>query len=211
MARSLTKQQIEEIINGMHYPYPQGKIRHELEKNLRRRLRKELSTVKLIPKLFPAYKDEVVRQFYHALVPPGEMVGTLAAQAIAQPTTQLTLNSFHLAGVTSQSTVTGVPRISEILNATKNPRMPCMTVYLKDAPEFAVVYNFAYQRLLEIKLEDVVQTWEIVKPKKPSWWRSIELALSKLEAHGDTTSWILRVTCDREKLYRSRLSLQLNT
>ena len=51
------------------------------------------------------------------------MVGVIAGQSIGEPTTQMTLNTFHLAGVGSKSNVTrGVPRIEELLRLTKNPK-----------------------------------------------------------------------------------------
>ena len=71
-----------------------------------------------------------------ALVNPGEMVGIIAAQSIGEPTTQLTLNTFHFAGVASKSNVTrGVPRIEEILSLSENPRNPSLTIYLKSNEE----------------------------------------------------------------------------
>ena len=66
-----------------------------------------------------------------ALVAPGEMVGMIAAQSIGEPTTQLTLNTFHFAGVGSKSNVTrGVPRIEEILSLSDNPKSLSCTIYL---------------------------------------------------------------------------------
>ena len=57
----------------------------------------------------------VLLRYQEAIVHPGEMVGVIAGQSIGEPTTQLTLNTFHLAGVASKSNVTrGVPRIEEI-------------------------------------------------------------------------------------------------
>ena len=51
------------------------------------------------------------------------MVGMVAAQSIGEPTTQMTLNTFHFAGVASKSNVTrGVPRIEEILSLSENPK-----------------------------------------------------------------------------------------
>ena len=56
-------------------------------------------------------------------------MGVIAGQSIGEPTTQLTLNTFHLSGVASKSNVTrGVPRIEEILRLTKNPKNPSLTV-----------------------------------------------------------------------------------
>ena len=72
-------------------------------------------------------------EYKNALCNPGEMVGLIAAQSIGEPTTQMTLNTFHFAGVASKSNVTrGVPRIEEILSLSENPKQPSTTVYLKE-------------------------------------------------------------------------------
>ena len=75
--------------------------------------------------------EEVVSTYKKAIVAPGEMVGIIAAQSIGEPTTQMTLNTFHFAGVASKSNVTrGVPRIEEILSLSANPKNPSCTIYL---------------------------------------------------------------------------------
>jgi DNA-directed RNA polymerase II subunit RPB1 len=57
------------------------------------------------------------------------MVGVLAAQSIGEPATQMTLNTFHLAGVTAKTTTKGVPRLKEILNVAENIKTPNMRVF----------------------------------------------------------------------------------
>ena len=74
----------------------------------------------------------IINSYKKAIVAPGEMVGIIAAQSIGEPTTQMTLNTFHFAGVASKSNVTrGVPRIEEILSLSENPKNPSCTIYLK--------------------------------------------------------------------------------
>ena len=68
--------------------------------------------------------------FHRARVEPGDMVGLIAAQSIGEPATQLTLNTFHLAGV-STNAIRGVPRIDELLTLTKKPRHYSMHVVLR--------------------------------------------------------------------------------
>lgn len=60
--------------------------------------------------------EEVIFRFTQAIVHPGEMVGSLAAQSIGEPATQMTLNTFHFAGVSSKNVTLGVPRLNEIIN-----------------------------------------------------------------------------------------------
>jgi DNA-directed RNA polymerase II subunit RPB1 len=59
-------------------------------------------------------------------------VGIIAAQSIGEPSTQMTLNTFHLAGVAAKSNVTrGVPRLKELLKVTQNPKAISLTVTLR--------------------------------------------------------------------------------
>lgn len=67
-----------------------------------------------------------------AQVPPGEMVGVQAAQSIGQPATQMTLNTFHLAGVSAKNVTLGVPRLNELLNVAKTVKTPRMSVYMHE-------------------------------------------------------------------------------
>ena len=64
------------------------------------------------------------------------MVGTITAQSIGEPATQMTLNTFHFAGVAAKSNVTrGVPRLKELLSVSKNIKNPSLSIYLKDIHE----------------------------------------------------------------------------
>jgi len=98
-----------------------------------------------------------------AIVHPGEMVGVIAGQSIGEPTTQLTLNTFHLSGVSSKSNVTrGVPRIEEILRLTPNPKNPSLTVHLKAADEGQQEKATTYATMLEhTRLVDVIKSIQI--------------------------------------------------
>ena len=61
-------------------------------------------------------------KFMRAKIEPGTAVGAVAAQSIGEPGTQMTLKTFHFAGVASMNITQGVPRIKEIINAAKNIR-----------------------------------------------------------------------------------------
>lgn len=57
-------------------------------------------------------------------------MGAIAAQSIGEPTTQMTLNTFHFAGVSDRNVTLGVPRLQEILDASKNIKTPSCTIVL---------------------------------------------------------------------------------
>ena len=98
---------------------------------------KELLTVKRFNRKTLISLLEMITYVYkNAIVAPGEMVGMIAAQSIGEPTTQMTLNTFHFAGVASKSNVTrGVPRIEEILSLSDNPKNPSVTICLSKDQE----------------------------------------------------------------------------
>ena len=107
--------------------------------------------------------ETIVLKYKQSLVHPGEMVGVIAGQSIGEPTTQLTLNTFHLSGVASKSNVTrGVPRIEEILRLTKNPKNQSMTVHLKPIDETDADKASQYANMIErTTLIDVVKSVQI--------------------------------------------------
>ncbi|MFW5746900.1 MAG: DNA-directed RNA polymerase subunit A'' [Nanoarchaeota archaeon] len=72
-----------------------------------------------------------VEEYRNAKVVPGESVGIVAAESIGEPGTQMTLNTFHLAGVSEMNVTTGLPRIIELLDAKKTATTPQMEVYLE--------------------------------------------------------------------------------
>eukprot|EP01096_Ripella_sp_DP13-Kostka_P014129 TRINITY_DN628_c0_g2_i1.p1 TRINITY_DN628_c0_g2~~TRINITY_DN628_c0_g2_i1.p1 ORF type:complete len:1716 (+),score=801.40 TRINITY_DN628_c0_g2_i1:354-5501(+) len=76
---------------------------------------------------------EIIKTKYRqAIAHPGEMVGPIAVQSIGEPATQMTLNTFHLAGVSAKNVTLGVPRLKEIINVTKDIKAPRIHVFLKD-------------------------------------------------------------------------------
>jgi DNA-directed RNA polymerase II subunit RPB1 len=105
----------------------------------------------------------IVKKYKKSLVAPGEMVGIIAAQSIGEPTTQMTLNTFHFAGVASKSNVTrGVPRVEEIFMLSSKMKNPVTTIYLKEADKFDRQRAQTIQNVIEhTTLRDVIKSIEI--------------------------------------------------
>jgi DNA-directed RNA polymerase II subunit RPB1 len=94
--------------------------------------KKLIFTHKFTKDAFDYMVQNLKQKYFDAIVNPSEMVGVVAAQSIGEPSTQLTLNTFHLSGVASASkAVRGVPRIKELLSVSKNIKAPSCTIYLK--------------------------------------------------------------------------------
>ncbi|XP_068158672.1 DNA-directed RNA polymerase III subunit RPC1 [Drosophila tropicalis] len=78
------------------------------------------------------YLRRINERYNRAVSEPGTAVGAIAAQSIGEPGTQMTLKTFHFAGVASMNITQGVPRIVEIINATKTISTPIITAELRN-------------------------------------------------------------------------------
>ena len=102
---------------------------------------------------------EIKSKFESAVVQPGEAVGPLAAQSLGEPATQMTLNTFHLAGSGVGNVTLGIPRLKEILMTTPyNIKTPIMTVYFRKDRNLTVEQMQQVATSYEkIRLADVVK------------------------------------------------------
>ena len=76
---------------------------------------------------------QIKHRYFTSMAQAGDMVGIIAAQSLGQPTTQMVLNTFHSSGIQQQfNVVDGVPRLEELISASKKPKAPTVTIYLKD-------------------------------------------------------------------------------
>ncbi|MBS3097771.1 DNA-directed RNA polymerase subunit A'' [Candidatus Woesearchaeota archaeon] len=75
--------------------------------------------------------ENTVKEYNEARVEAGECVGVISAESIGEPGTQMTLNTFHFAGVAEMNVTMGLPRIIEILDGRENLQTPMMEIYLK--------------------------------------------------------------------------------
>ena len=79
--------------------------------------------------------EEIVKRLYsgydNAKIEAGEAAGVVSAQSIGEPGTQMTMRTFHYAGVAEINVTLGLPRLIEIVDARKNPSTPMMTIFLE--------------------------------------------------------------------------------
>jgi len=94
------------------------------------RLRDALVASKLTKTGVEEAVEQAIDNYKQALVEPGEAAGIVSAQSIGEPGTQMTLRTFHFAGVREQNVTLGLPRLIEIVDARKIPSTPSMTVFL---------------------------------------------------------------------------------
>ena len=85
---------------------------------------------------FKEILERVIKEYLSTRIEACEAVGVIAAQSIGEPGTQMTMRTFHYAGVAEINVTLGLPRLIEIMDARKEPSTPTMTVYLET--EFGV-------------------------------------------------------------------------
>ncbi|KAJ7929053.1 hypothetical protein B0H13DRAFT_1965408 [Mycena leptocephala] len=98
-------------------------------------------------------------KYVRARIEPGSTVGAVGAQSIGEPGTQMTLKTFHFAGVASMNVTLGVPRIKEIINASKNISTPIISCKLVTADSEASA-RIVKARLEKTLLGDVASVLE---------------------------------------------------
>lgn len=97
------------------------------------------------------------------LCQPGEPVGLLAAQSIGEPSTQMTLNTFHFAGRGEMNVTLGIPRLREILMmASKNIKTPSMEIpFRPDLPNLQKQSDKLKLKLTRCTLSNILSTIDV--------------------------------------------------
>ena len=108
-----------------------------------------------------AVMDKVVEEYNAMKVDPGESVGLVSAESIGEPGTQMTLNTFHFAGVAEMNVTTGLPRIIEILDGSKTLGTPMMEIYLKSPYNKGKDIKHIAGLIKETKLKEVAKEFSI--------------------------------------------------
>ncbi|KAF9466907.1 beta and beta-prime subunits of DNA dependent RNA-polymerase [Collybia nuda] len=181
--------------------------------------RRVLEKFHLTREAFDWVLGEVESKFNQSVVHPGEMCGTLAAQSIGEPATQMTLNTFHYAGVSSKNVTLGVPRLKEIINVATNIKTPSLTVYLDpETSRSPTLAKNVQQELAYTSLRTVTAGVEIWYDPDPSSTIIEEDSVfvesffaipdeeieSKLHLQ---SPWLLRLELDRAKMIDRKLTM----
>ncbi len=137
-------EKVEEYISKC--PISKYELNREFIKEIRQFFLEKINVIELAKKSFGNKKSNIInkicaigynqlKEFFNELwtryikakVNPGEVVGAVAGQSIGEPGTQMTLKTFHFAGVSSMNITLGIPRIEEIVNNTQNITTPIIT------------------------------------------------------------------------------------
>jgi DNA-directed RNA polymerase subunit A" len=106
-----------------------------LPKKTKDQLHKFLDNKEINDTQFKQILERVLKEYLSTRIEACEAVGVIAAQSIGEPGTQMTMRTFHYAGVAEINVTLGLPRLIEIMDARKEPSTPTMTVYLE--PEYS--------------------------------------------------------------------------
>lgn len=109
--------------------------------------------------------ENVSSEYEDSQISPYEAIGVITAQSVGEPSTQMTLNTFHFAGVATQS-VEGLPRLIEILDVKKNLEQPMMKIYLKEKFKDEKNLKFVANKIKESKLIDFSNNIDIDTEEK---------------------------------------------
>ncbi|CAO2141859.1 unnamed protein product [Urochloa humidicola] len=161
--------------------------------------------------------DEIVSRFSQSLVAPGEMIGCVAAQSIGEPATQMTLNTFHYAGVSAKNVTLGVPRLREIINVAKKIKTPSLSVYLKPEvkkhKELAKNVQCALEYTTLRSVTCATEVWYDPDPMGTIIEEDVEFVQSYHEMPDEDidpdkiSPWLLRIELDREMMVDKKLSM----
>lgn len=170
--------------------------------------------------------DTITISYKRAIVTPGEMVGMISGQSIGEVSTQMTLNTFHFAGVASKSNVTrGVPRIEEILSLSSEPKNPSLTIFMKPEDETNKEKAQSIMYMLEhTRLEEIVKSIEIcfdpddlntlINEDKNAieQYRYFENMINEcanvsLTDENEKSKWVLRMEMDPEMMLEKNITM----
>ncbi|WP_136687266.1 DNA-directed RNA polymerase subunit A'' [Halorhabdus amylolytica] len=101
----------------------------------------------------------VESRYLDTRVDPLDPVGTVSAQSIGEPGTQMTMNTFHYAGVAEIDVTQGLPRLIELVDARKEPDTPMMTVHLED--EYATERERAHEVVWKIEATRILALGDV--------------------------------------------------
>ena len=163
--------------------------------------------------------------FEKSLISPGEMVGAVAAQSIGEPATQMTLNTFHYAGVSSKSNVTrGIPRLRELLGVTKNLKSPSTTIHLKASfKENQNKSQYVKNKIEYTVIKDIVTKTQIFYDPKNTVYETeikedqgfLEIYKEFLEIekgedfeYEETAPWVIRFTFNKELMMETGIVME---
>lgn len=171
---------------------------------------------------FDRIVDEIKTSFNNNIIEPGEMVGIIAAESLGEAVTQMTISSFHHIGIASlaQST-SGVPRINELISASKNPKTPQMFIFLNDSSKTSREIAHKIGSFLEkTTFGNIRGRLDVYYDPQPlakggfmeqdgitEPYYSMKLTRNACQASVENLPWLFRIEIDKEKMLDKEVTL----
>jgi DNA-directed RNA polymerase II subunit RPB1 len=184
-------------------------------------LRSTLSSKRVIreyrldEKAFEFLLGEVRLKYLQSLVQAGEMIGPIAAQSCGEPATQMTLNTFHNAGISSKNVTLGVPRLVELLGVSRNQKNSSMLIRMVENKQDRKDCEQAVHQIEFASLETITRRIEFLYDPDPpntivpedrafveSEWDDGMLTDEELREReamlGQLSPWVVRLELDKD-------------
>lgn len=162
--RHLTSQEMTGLLNAI-FPKVDCPLRTSILERQRHVLAEQLRDIHIYPSMKGSLQTVLCQKYNEAQIAPGESVGILCAQSIGERQTQMTLNTFHAAGMTIDTVVTGVPRFLELLNASKDPKLSSTRSTLLTGTAGMSLYEIkksVYKDLVHTCLSDLMTSYRVI-------------------------------------------------
>jgi len=216
--RMLTEEEIEDILSFivLQKGIPEETARCVAENN-KNDIRVQLKKQVVYPEIIPHIKDMIEKQYSSSKINAGESVGVIASQSIGEKQTQTTLNTFHKAGSGDKAVTAGVPRVEEILNATKEPKNVNCIVYMKKKYDsIGDLREVLGHSVVQLTIDKITKSYDICINKTPEkWYKAFELmneipenVRSKKNENSDSYKDCLTLKINTDILYEYKLTLK---
>jgi len=209
----MTQQQLlisVEIENILSFIKPLAGIPPETANSLieinKERFREQLREQVVCPEIIPALTEKIKKMYFSTMIEPGECVGILTAQSIGEQQTQSNLNNFHKAG-SSENQIDVVSKFSELLNATKEPKVQNCFVYFKGGnSSIEELRDTIGSSIVELTIKKISKGFEIhIDKEDDPWYAAYEVLYnSDFREYTDCIS----IEINMDILYMYKLSLQ---
>jgi hypothetical protein len=207
--RKLTTDEIKDILKIIpNIKSAADTVSEYNSKSLKQSLREQLEEIEITPLGIQDLKDEIIRNFKHTEVTPGEMVGMSTASSAASKLTQMLLNSHRVSG-TSKNISSGMDRINELINASQITKKPSATIYFKN--QFLSFDDIIIQKrpeFTEITVKDIVigipEIITTAEMEEPFWYSFYNTFYNKKYNSNE----MLRLILDVNLLYAYKLTME---
>lgn len=207
--RRLTEDEIRDILSILPDIKSAADTASEQDlKSMKVLIREQLQEIQLTSLGISDLKEEIQRQFESAIISPGSVVGVGAAEALAKPITQMALDSFHQSG-SAKNVTFGIERITELINATKNPKKTSCSIYFKDQNlSFDDIIVDKRPIITEVTVKDLVKGVPDIESRdniEDPYWYSLYRSLFRDDFDA---KYVLRLEIDVNQLYAYKLTME---